>query len=78
MQFGRILREMQVGKWIWYSMSLRKYSAIWSISNTYLLKGYGEDGSLSFRLLFTGGIEGSWVWQPGSNLLPVNWKFDSV
>jgi hypothetical protein len=50
-------------------MSLCKDNAFWSIANTDLLKGHVGAGSLSFRLLVTHGIEGSWVWQPRCNFL---------
>jgi hypothetical protein len=45
------------------------------IVNTDLLKGHAGACSLSFH---TGGVEGSWVWQPGCNLMPINWKNDSA
>lgn len=75
---GRILHAMQVGKWTWYALSRREHSAVWSIANPDLLKGQAGAGSLTFRLSVTGGFDGSWVWQPGCNLLPANWKVDSV
>eukprot|EP00253_Pinus_taeda_P018327 PITA_18327 len=68
----------RVGQWRWYSMSPRKYSAVWEIANSDLFDGQGQPPSLSFRLLVTGGSEGSWVWQAGRNLLPANWKVGSV
>lgn len=59
-------------------MSPRKYSAVWEIVNSDLFDRQGQPPSLSFRLLVTGGAEGSWVWQAGRNLLPANWKVGSV
>ena len=69
---------MQVGQWSWQDMSLRNYSAVWGIENPYLLTGQSKASSLSFRLLVTGGFDGSWVGRPGYNLLPANWKAGSV
>ena len=75
---GRILHTMQVGQWSWDALSLRNYSAVWGIENPLLLKGHPGSGPLSFRLLVTGGLDGSWVWRRGCNLVPVNWKTSSV
>jgi len=59
----------RVGSSGWQYLS-HKNGAIWGIQNPPI-------GSLSFRLLVTGGYDGSWVW-PRRNLLPAIWRPGSV
>ena len=70
--------QSKVGQWSWHDLSRRNFSAVWGIQSTYLSKGQAGTGSLSLRLSVTSGSDGSWVWRPGCNLLPVNWKIGSV
>jgi len=59
----------QVGSSGWKYMT-RNHGAIWGIEKP-------PRGPLSFRLLVTGGYDGSWVW-PRRNLLPSNWMPGAV
>jgi len=59
----------QVGSSGWQYMT-RNQGAIWGMQNP-------PRGYLSFRLLVTGGYDGSWVW-PRRNLLPSIWTPGSV
>ncbi len=59
----------QVGFSSWQYMT-RSHGATWAMDRP-------PRGPLSFRLLVTGGYDGSWVW-PRRNLLPSDWRPGAV